>query len=83
MLSLEPPVFVVDVSNVSCYVSFVKKKSEKSLLLRLCLEFFDLVSPICIMPPSVRESMPPIDSIVVYSDRTSGQSIDHSEDRAS
>jgi hypothetical protein len=45
MLSLEPPVFVVDVSNVSHHQTFVKKKSEKSLLFRFGLEFFDLVSP--------------------------------------
>ena len=37
--------FVVDVSNVSHHQRFVKKKSEKSLLFRLCLEFFDLISP--------------------------------------
>jgi hypothetical protein len=45
MLSLEPPVFVVDVSNVSYYQTFVKKKNEKSLLFRFGLKFFDLVSP--------------------------------------
>ena len=37
--------FVVDVSNVSYHQPFVKKKSEKSLLFRFGLEFFDLVSP--------------------------------------
>ena len=37
--------FVVDVSNVSYHQRFVKKKSEKSLLFRFGLEFFDLVSP--------------------------------------
>jgi len=42
---MEPPVFVVDVSNVSYHQRFVKKKSEKSLLFRFGLEFFDLVSP--------------------------------------
>jgi hypothetical protein len=42
---MEPPVFVVDVSNVSHHQRFVKKKSEKSLLFRFDLEFFDLVSP--------------------------------------
>jgi hypothetical protein len=45
MLSLEPPVFVVDVSNVSYYQTFVKKKVEKSLLFRFAFEFFDFVSP--------------------------------------
>jgi hypothetical protein len=45
MLSLEPPVFVVDVSNVSYHQTFVKKKVEKSLLFRFGLEFFDFVSP--------------------------------------
>jgi hypothetical protein len=49
MLSLEPPVFVVDVSNVSCYVSFVKKKNKKSLLFRLGLEFFDLISQMVLL----------------------------------
>ena len=41
--------FVVDVSNVSHHQRFVKKKSEKSLLFRLCLEFFDLVSPMVVI----------------------------------
>ena len=45
MLSLEPPVLLVDVSNVSHHQPFVKKKSKKSLLFRFDLEFFDLVSP--------------------------------------
>ena len=49
MLSLEPPVFVVDVSNVSHHQTFVKKKVEKSLLFRFGLEFFDLVSPMVLL----------------------------------
>ena len=49
MLALEAPVFVVDVSNVSYHQRFVKKKSEKSLLFRFGLEFFDLVSPMVLL----------------------------------
>ena len=54
MLSSEPPVFVVDVSNVSYHQTFVKKKVEKSLLFRFGLEFFDLVSPMLLL--SVRKT---------------------------
>ena len=56
MLSSEPPVFVVDVSNVSYHPTFVKKKSEKSLLCRFGLEFFDFVSPMLLS--SVTETPP-------------------------
>jgi hypothetical protein len=49
MLSSEPPVFVVDVSNVSYHQTFVKKKVEKSLLFRFGLEFFNLVSPMVLL----------------------------------
>jgi hypothetical protein len=52
MLSLEPPVFVVDVSNVSYHQTFVKKKVEKSLLFRFGLEFFDFVSPMVLLSVS-------------------------------
>ena len=53
MLSLEPPVFVVDVSNVSYHQTFVKKKVEKSLLFRFGLEFFDLISPVVLVTLSL------------------------------
>jgi hypothetical protein len=56
MLSSEPPVFVVDVSNVSYHQTFVKKKVEKSLLFRFGLEFFDFVSPMLLS--SVAETPP-------------------------